>query len=133
VSPHQHLIKINQATKLKDKDTIGKSDPYIKFELEQNNTFKDKNYGDQKSTTKKNDLDPVYEETFHFNIPEIKNMELTVKVMDDDVLKDDKMGKCKIKLEKLGLSGTPRHVKEKVHNRIFGEDSYVFLTLTYTE
>mmetsp|Transcript_1089 Transcript_1089/g.1948 ORF Transcript_1089/g.1948 Transcript_1089/m.1948 type:complete len:103 (-) Transcript_1089:436-744(-) len=70
---------------------------------------------------------------FHFNIPEIKNMELTVKVMDDDVLKDDKMGKCKIKLEKLGLSGTPTHVKEKVHNRIFGEDSYVFLTLTYTE
>jgi len=56
-------VYLDRATKLKDKDTIGKSDPYIKFELEQNNTFKDKNYGDQKSTTKKNDLDPVYEET----------------------------------------------------------------------
>jgi len=126
-------VYLDRATKLKDKDTIGKSDPYIKFELEQNNTFKDKNYGDQKSTTKKNDLDPVYEETFHFNIPEIKNMELTVKVMDDDVLKDDKMGKCKIKLEKLGLSDSPTPLREKVYNRVFGDDSYVFLTLTYTE
>jgi len=114
-------------------DTIGKSDPYIKFELEQNNLVGDKDHGEQKSTTKENELNPVYGETFHYNIPTLDNMELTVKVMDDDVLKDDKMGKCKIKLEKLGLSGTPRHVKEKVHNRIFGEDSYVFLTLTYTE
>mmetsp|Transcript_12057 Transcript_12057/g.18188 ORF Transcript_12057/g.18188 Transcript_12057/m.18188 type:complete len:132 (+) Transcript_12057:392-787(+) len=126
-------VFLDRATNLKDVDTIGKSDPYIKFELEQNNLVGDKDHGEQKSTTKENELNPVYGETFHYNIPTLDNMELTVKVMDDDVLKDDKMGKCKIKLEKLGLSGTPRHVKEKVHNRIFGEDSYVFLTLTYTE
>eukprot|EP00585_Thalassiosira_rotula_P003835 CAMPEP_0196159848 /NCGR_PEP_ID=MMETSP0910-20130528/46527_1 /TAXON_ID=49265 /ORGANISM="Thalassiosira rotula, Strain GSO102" /LENGTH=131 /DNA_ID=CAMNT_0041424773 /DNA_START=103 /DNA_END=498 /DNA_ORIENTATION=+ len=126
-------IYLDRATNLKDKDTIGKSDPYIKFELEQNNTFKDKDYGEMKSTTKSNELNPVYEETFHFNIPTIENMELTCKVMDDDTLKDDKMGKCKIKLEKLGLSDTPTPVKEKVYNRIMGEDAYVHLSLSYTE
>mmetsp|Transcript_12060 Transcript_12060/g.18191 ORF Transcript_12060/g.18191 Transcript_12060/m.18191 type:complete len:91 (+) Transcript_12060:452-724(+) len=76
-------------------------------------------------------LPPNYQ--FHYNIPTLDNMELTVKVMDDDVLKDDKMGKCKIKLEKLGLSDSPTPLREKVYNRVFGDDSYVFLTLTYTE
>lgn len=126
-------IFLDKATNLKNEDTAGQSDPYIKFELEQNNTFKDKDYGDMKSTTKKNELNPVYGETFHFNIPTIDNMELTVKVMDKDILSDDKMGKCKLKLEKMGLSSTPTEVKEKVYNRIFGEDAYVHLTLKYEE
>jgi len=37
---------------------------------------------------------------------------LKIKVMDEDLLKDDKMGKAKIKLERLGLSETPVHVEE---------------------
>eukprot|EP00584_Thalassiosira_punctigera_P012790 CAMPEP_0172550664 /NCGR_PEP_ID=MMETSP1067-20121228/31430_1 /TAXON_ID=265564 ORGANISM="Thalassiosira punctigera, Strain Tpunct2005C2" /NCGR_SAMPLE_ID=MMETSP1067 /ASSEMBLY_ACC=CAM_ASM_000444 /LENGTH=131 /DNA_ID=CAMNT_0013338301 /DNA_START=108 /DNA_END=503 /DNA_ORIENTATION=+ len=126
-------IFLEKATNLKDKDTIGKSDPYIKFEMEQNNMFRDKDFGEMKSTTKENDLNPVYEETFHFNIPTLDNMELAVTVMDDDIVSDDKMGKCKIKLEKLGLSATPTPVQEKVYNRIFGEDAYVHLTLAYEE
>eukprot|EP00578_Thalassiosira_sp_NH16_P025477 CAMPEP_0181100218 /NCGR_PEP_ID=MMETSP1071-20121207/13078_1 /TAXON_ID=35127 /ORGANISM="Thalassiosira sp., Strain NH16" /LENGTH=131 /DNA_ID=CAMNT_0023182937 /DNA_START=488 /DNA_END=883 /DNA_ORIENTATION=+ len=126
-------IYLDKATNLKDKDTIGKSDPYIKFSMEQDNLLKDKDYGDMKSTTKKNDLNPVYGEVFHFNIPSLKNMVLTVKVMDDDIVSDDKMGKCKIKLEKLGLSERPMEVKEKVHNRLIGKDSYVHLQLSYTE
>ncbi|KAL7532482.1 hypothetical protein ACHAWF_004152 [Thalassiosira exigua] len=126
-------IHLDKATNLKDKDTIGKSDPYIKFEMEQDNMFKDKDYGEMKSTTKQNELNPVYDETFHFNIPTLDNMVLTVKVMDDDIVSDDKMGKCKIKLEKLGLGATPIHVEEKVYNRIFGKDAYVHLNISYTE
>mmetsp|Transcript_29470 Transcript_29470/g.61497 ORF Transcript_29470/g.61497 Transcript_29470/m.61497 type:complete len:132 (+) Transcript_29470:181-576(+) len=126
-------IFLDRATNLKDKDTIGESDPYIKFELEQNNFVGDEDHGEHKSTTKENDLNPVYGETFHCNIPTLDNMELTVKVMDDDIVGDDKMGKCKIKLEKLGLSESPTPLREKVYNRVFGDDSYVFLTLTYTE
>ena len=114
-------------------NSIGKSDPYIKFELEQDNMVFDKDFGDKKSTVKENDLNPVYGETFTWNIPALKNMELTVKVKDDDVLKDDEMGKCKIKLDDLGLEGGPTNLQKKVHNRMFGKDSYVFLTISYTD
>ena len=62
-------IYLERATNLKDKDTIGKSDPYIKFSLEQDNMLKDKDYGEHKSTTKKGELNPVYEETFTYEIP----------------------------------------------------------------
>jgi Ca2+-dependent lipid-binding protein len=126
-------IYLDKATNLKDEDIIGQSDPYIKFSLEQNNWGRDKGYGDMKSTTKSNELNPVYDETFSFNIPSLTNMELSVKVMDDDIVLDDKIGKCKIKLEKLVLSETPLPIKEKVYNRIFGKDSYVHLKLSYTE
>ena len=126
-------IYLDKATNLKDEDIIGQSDPYIKFSLEQNNWGRDKGYGDMKSTTKSNELNPVYGETFSFNIPSLNNMELSVKVMDDDIVSDDKMGKCKIKLEKLELSATPLLIEEKVYNRIFGKDSYVHLKLSYTE
>jgi len=56
-------VFLDRATNLKDVDTIGKSDPYIKFELEQNNLVGDKDHGEQKSTTKENELNPVYGET----------------------------------------------------------------------
>ena len=121
------------ATNLKNEDTLGVSDPYVKFSLEQDNTFRDKDYGDQKSTTKEKDLNPVWGETFHFNIPTLKNMELTCKVMDKDLTSDDKMGKCKIELETLGLSETPMPIEEKVYNRVFGEDSYLHLHLSYAD
>mmetsp|Transcript_54895 Transcript_54895/g.116631 ORF Transcript_54895/g.116631 Transcript_54895/m.116631 type:complete len:132 (+) Transcript_54895:86-481(+) len=126
-------VFLEKATNLKDEDTIGKSDPYVKFELEQDNLIFDHDMGEMKSTTKSGDLNPVYEEEFVFNIPTLENMVLHCKVMDEDILSDDKMGKCKIKLEELGLSADPTPVSEKVYNRIFGKDSYVFLTIAYEE
>mmetsp|Transcript_3281 Transcript_3281/g.6037 ORF Transcript_3281/g.6037 Transcript_3281/m.6037 type:complete len:132 (+) Transcript_3281:320-715(+) len=123
-----HLDKI---TNIADKDIVGKSDPYVKFELEQDNYLKDKNYGEMVSTTKKDDLNPVFGEDFHFNIPTLENMVLTVKVMDSDYGRDGKLGKCKIKLEKLGLSTEPQEIKKKVDNNIFSADGYVFLKLSY--
>ena len=126
-------ILLVRATNLKNKDASGQSDPYIKFELEQDNVLFDQDYGDMQSTVKSNDLNPEYGETFAFNIPTLENMELSVKVIDDDIISDDEMGKCKLKLEDLGLSETPMAVEEKVYNRVFGDDSYVHLELSYTE
>ena len=121
--------------------TQGKSlSPYIsltpipqQFELEQDNAFFDKDFGEMKSTKKKNEQNPVYGEDFNFNIPTLNNMELKVKVMDDDVGPDEELGSCKIKLEKLDLGPEPIDVKRKVDNNIFSPDAYVFLKLSYTE
>ena len=63
LQPRIHKSTPFIATDLKNKDTMGQSDPYIKFEMEQDNMLKDKNYGEAKSTTKKNELSPVYGET----------------------------------------------------------------------
>eukprot|EP01083_Nonionella_stella_P049153 131123_1 len=126
-------IYLDKVTNISDDDLIGKSDPYVLFELEQDNLVFDKDFGEQKSTTKKDDLNPEYGETFHFNIPTLDNMELSVKVMDDDAVSDDKVGKCKIKLEKLGLSSEPMDIEEKVDNRVFKADSYVYLKISYEE
>ncbi|KAL7551401.1 hypothetical protein ACHAWF_017844 [Thalassiosira exigua] len=126
-------VFLDKATNLKDTDIIGKSDPYIILSLEQDNYFKDKDYGYARSTTKRDELNPVYHETFHFNVPTLKNMVLTVKVVDEDIMSDDKMGNCKIKLGALELDSSPMKVTKKVYNRMFGKDSYVHLKLSYSE
>ena len=51
-------IFLDKATNLKDKDVSGQSDPYVKFELEQDNMVFDKDHGEMKSTTKGNELNP---------------------------------------------------------------------------
>lgn len=125
-----HLIRIIGLT---DADHDDAADPYVKFELEQDNMFYDKDYGETSSSKKKNERSPVYNETFDFEIPTLENMELTVKVMDDDYGKDDKLGKCKIKLEKLDLDPVPREIRRKVDDNLFSPDAYVFLKLSYGE
>ena len=52
----------------------GASDPYVKFELEQDNLVLDKGFGKKQSSVKKDDNSPVYNETFTWNIPTLKNM-----------------------------------------------------------
>lgn len=43
------LVKVDN---LSDDDSIGKSDPYVKFELEQDNMVFDKDYGNKESSKK---------------------------------------------------------------------------------
>merc|ERR1712130_302544 len=103
-----------------NKDVFSKTDPYIKFEIEQDNWLRDYDYGRQISSKKQDDLNPIYGETFYFNLPTLKNMILKIKVMDDDGIlsKDDKVASCKIKLSELGLTTHPKPV-EKVIDRNF--------------
>merc|ERR1712174_27240 len=125
-----HLHKINN---LADGDWIGKSDPYVRFELEQDNLFFDKDFGEKKSSTKKDEQNPVYEETFTFaDLPGLNNMELTVKVMDDDMLSDDKIGKCKIKLEDIRfIPGIPYSSSWVVDKNFFSANAEIYLSLTW--
>eukprot|EP01083_Nonionella_stella_P103185 294526_1 len=126
-------VHLDRITNLADEDHIGESDPYVKFELEQDNLFFDKDFGEMISTKKKDEQNPVYGEDFHFNIPTLDNMELTVKVMDDDIGFDEKLGTRKIKLEDLGLSEEPMDIEKKVDNNLFSPDAYIYLKLSYSE
>ena len=92
-------------------------------------------FGEKVSSKKKDEANPEYEEDFTFSdIPTLENMELKVKVMDDDLLSDDKIGSCKIKLEELGLvSGEPYEGSWVVDDNWFSKDAEIFLTITWTE
>jgi Ca2+-dependent lipid-binding protein len=111
-------VKLLKVTHLKDSDGLGKSDPYVKFELEQDNMVFDRNYGKKVSTKKKNVLSPEYNETFEFDsVPTMNNMVLNVKIMDDDIGLDDKIGSCKINLERLHITETPKAVDAVVERK----------------
>ena len=116
-------------------DVAGDSDPYVVFELEKDNFLIDKSYGERKSSVKMNDLNPVYDEIFEFDaIPSLDKLELKVKVMDKDTTSDDKIGKCKIELDKLDLfSGDPYDVTETVDSNLFSKDAKINLTLQWSE
>jgi len=113
----------------------GESDPYVIFELEKDKIMFDKSYGERKSTVKMNDLNPVYNETLEFDaVPSLDKLVLLVKVMDKDTTSDDKIGKCKIKLDTLDLfSGEPYDIEEVVDSRMFHKDAKIFLTLSWSE
>ena len=71
------LVKIDH---LRDNDSLGKSDPYVKFELEKDKLLFNKTLGKHQSSKKKNDCNPVYNETFKFdNVPTMEKMKLQLK------------------------------------------------------
>ncbi len=113
----------------------GKSDPYVILHLEQDNLGRDKSFGKRESSHKKDDLNPVYGETFTFeNIPGLNNVVLNVTVRDDDVGHDEKLGDCKFKLEKLGLTETPMEVEAVVDHKGLGlirKHAKIYLKLSY--
>ena len=128
-------VYLDKITNLKDDDWLGKSDPYVIFRLEKDNFGPfDKNYGKQRSTKKQDDLNPTYHETFIWdNVKSLRNLVLWVQVWDDDPIFDDKLGKCKIDLNELGLSSTPTGTDRKIDNKIFRKDSRIFLQITWEQ
>jgi Ca2+-dependent lipid-binding protein len=73
-------VVLKRINHLQDDDTLGKSDPYVKFHLEHDNWLVDKNMGKHQSTKKKNQINPVYNETFKFeDISKLDNLKLYVK------------------------------------------------------
>lgn len=118
---------------LPPQDLFGKTDPYVKLELEQDNFGPfDKDYGFQKTSTKQGDVNPVWDEDFTFNIPTLDNMVLTCRVMDHDIgSKDDKCGKCKINLKKEGVSASPKIIEKVVDRNLIRSDGKLHLQISY--
>merc|ERR1712224_674897 len=117
-------------------DFIGKTDPYVRFELKQDNWVRDHDYGYQISSCKKNDLNPVYGETFTWNnLPtDLTNMVLKVRIMDEDFgSRDDKVGYCKIKLDELGLGRNWVQVDRVIDRNIFTANGMIHLRMSYTD
>lgn len=99
VSAGTLTVKLVRLTNLRDVDGIGKSDPYVKLQVKQDNWLFDRRYGRHVSSKKTNDLSPEFQEVFTFDdLPSLKNMVLQVRVKDDDVGIDDAIGACDIKL-----------------------------------
>ena len=128
------LEKIDHLT---DKDGIGRSDPYVKFELEKDKLLFDKGYGKKESTKKRNDLNPEYNEVFEFEgVPSLNNMILKIWVVDDDIGVDKKIGYCEIKLEDLEIKQDLGETVSKVIERkegFFKSDAVIHLKLSFRE
>ena len=57
------ILTLKKILNLVDTDVLGKSDPYVVFQLEQKRLcIPNKKFGKKKSTTKKGDLNPTYDE-----------------------------------------------------------------------
>mmetsp|Transcript_2245 Transcript_2245/g.2594 ORF Transcript_2245/g.2594 Transcript_2245/m.2594 type:complete len:132 (+) Transcript_2245:68-463(+) len=126
-------VRLVKATNLTDKDVAGKTDPYVIMEIEQDNMLRDKDYGSQRSSTKSGETDPVWDEEFQFTIPTLNNMELSLKVFDDDVGRDDKCGNCKINLEKEGLSASPKRIERTIDRNLIRANGKIEVELSYEE
>ena len=88
----------------------------------------------QKTSTKKGERNPVWDEEFTFNIPTLNNMELSLKVFDDDVgSRDDKCGKCKIHLEKEGLTRSPKRIERTIDRNLLRKNGMLVVEIGYSE
>uniref|UniRef100_A0A7S3L3W1 C2 domain-containing protein n=1 Tax=Amphora coffeiformis TaxID=265554 RepID=A0A7S3L3W1_9STRA len=126
-------VVLERIDHLRDKDALGggASDPYVKFELEQDNLVLDKDFGKKQSSIKKDDCSPVYNETFTWEIPTLKNMKLWVKVMDEDRGMDDTLGKACLDLEKFKPTSAFKSTDLLLDKNMVKRDAVMFLKVKY--
>jgi Ca2+-dependent lipid-binding protein len=92
----QLYVRLNSASGLRDKDWLGKSDPFFEVWL-------DKSY---KARSKDNKgLNPVYNQTFCFYVMPGQN-KLYIRAVDKDTFSNDKIGEATISLTQVMLSGS---------------------------
>jgi len=114
-------VTVVEAKGLKDEDNIGKGDPYVKIILDENNS--------QSTKPKKGELNPVYNETFNFNVEGQKGLKL--EVWDSDPGKDDIIGRSDISLSGVFNDGhDDEWVKIKQH-KIGRSKGEVHLTMDF--
>ncbi|KAI7756134.1 hypothetical protein M8C21_013444 [Ambrosia artemisiifolia] len=89
-------VKLVQAQGLKNKDIIGKSDPYAELYIR---PLRNKM---QTSKVINNDLNPIWNEHFEFVVEDVSTQHLTVKIFDDEGLQAaELLGCAHVKLSQL--------------------------------
>ncbi|CAF0728681.1 unnamed protein product [Adineta steineri] len=116
-------VIIAEGRRLKDKDTVGQSDPYVEIYL--HHKYK------QRTTTIQNTNDPVWNERFTFNLHP-KDDTIHFDVYDSDVGGKDAIGNGKVKLKHVFDDGKfddwvklPAHLGLSNHG-----DIHVIMTFT---
>ncbi|XP_049748119.1 synaptotagmin-7 isoform X5 [Elephas maximus indicus] len=110
-SANSIIVNIIKARNLKAMDIGGTSDPYVKVWL----MYKDKRVEKKKTVTMKRNLNPIFNESFAFDIPTEKLRETTIiiTVMDKDKLsRNDVIGK--IYLSWKSGPGEVKHWKDMI-------------------
>ncbi|KAI8142193.1 C2 domain-containing protein [Fennellomyces sp. T-0311] len=93
-------VTLVEAKDLDSEDLFGANDPYVELWL-------DDDYK-QRSSEVSNSNNPVWNEEFIFNIEEgSSDKKLYIKVMDKDLLSDDKIGDAKLRLTDIVEGGEP--------------------------
>ncbi|WOL18585.1 synaptotagmin-2 [Canna indica] len=114
-------VKVVRANKLRKKDLLGKSDPYVKLRLS------DDKLPSKKTSVKRSNLNPEWNEEFNFVIKDPENQLLELNVYDwEQVGKHEKMGMNVIRLNELTPDETKtltldllKNVDEDVQNDKF--------------
>jgi len=96
-SPSNNTLTVGiiKARNLKSKDLNGKSDPYVKVWL----MFGEKKVEKKKSPVFKCNLNPVFNQTFEFNVPweQIRDCSVELTVMDFDTIgRNEVIGKLRL-------------------------------------
>jgi Ca2+-dependent lipid-binding protein len=128
-------VTLEKVLNIRDKDGMGRSDPYVMFELNKKRLGFDRTFEKHESSRKSNTCNPEFNETFTFvDVEDLNEMELIVKVMDDDIGKDDCLGKVEIDLEFENLSGSPKEIVAVIDPKrfkIFSEEATIHLQLAF--
>ncbi|KAI9499619.1 C2 domain-containing protein [Zychaea mexicana] len=91
-------VELYEAKELKGEDLFGQNDPYVELWL-------DDDYK-QRSTEVSGSDNPVWNQTFDFKIEEgSHDKKLHLKVLDKDLLSDDKIGDAKVDLREVVEDG----------------------------
>jgi Ca2+-dependent lipid-binding protein len=113
-------VTLDKCMNLRDKDGVGRSDPYVVFELTKSRIGLDKRYGKKESSKKGGTCNPIFGETFSWHdVDNLDNVKLHVKVMDSDIGLDDSLGHVEVDLEHAVLTSTPKEVVAVVDPKKF--------------
>lgn len=104
-----HLkIHVYDGKKLKKMDAVGKSDPYMSFEL------KDRKKSKIKTQIISNTLDPIWNQDLILDVPDVKKDVLVVNLWDEDIKNDDRM----MNEQEIPLSSVPIGQKQEFNEGI---------------